>query len=65
MQSYDAKHWEELIGTIIERIGMDRFVEAVAYVADQKGYRQVAEHIGRLEILAASEQRVATWAKPQ
>jgi hypothetical protein len=31
----------------------------LAYVADQKGYKQIAEHIGRLEHLAAAEQRVA------
>ena len=54
---YNKAHWEALIGTIIERIGMSQFIEMVAYVADEKGYRQVAEHIGRLEILAASEQR--------
>jgi hypothetical protein len=66
MESYDKNHWEELISTIIDRIGMDRFIETIAYVADQKGYKQVADHIGRLEILAASEQRVAEmWAKPQ
>jgi hypothetical protein len=58
MQSYDNKHWEELIGTIIERIGMARFLEMSAYVADQKGHRQVADHIGRLEPLAAAEQNV-------
>ena len=57
MQDYDRTHWEELIGTIIDRIGMARFVEAVAYVADEKGHRQVAAHIGRLEHLAAAEQR--------
>ena len=59
---YDKTHWEELIGVIIDRIGVDRFIEAVAYVTDQKGYRQVAERIGRLEHLAAAEQWVAkTW----
>ena len=56
---YGKAHWEELIGVIIDRIGVDRFIEAVAYVADQKGYKQVAEHIGRLEHLAAAEQWVA------
>jgi hypothetical protein len=62
MAEYDHKHWEDLIGVIIDRLSMAGFIEAVAYVADEKGYRQVAEHIGRLEILAASEQRVAkTW----
>lgn len=55
---YDKTHWEDLIGVIIDRIGVDRFIETAAYVADQKGYRQIAEHIGRLEHLAASEQRL-------
>jgi hypothetical protein len=54
---YDNKHWEELIGTIIDRIGMARFVEMVAYVADEKGHKQIADHLGRLEHLAAAEQR--------
>jgi hypothetical protein len=57
VKEYDTRHWEELIGVIIDRLGMDRFVEMAAYVADQKGYKQVAEHIGRLEVLAAAEQR--------
>jgi dissimilatory sulfite reductase (desulfoviridin) alpha/beta subunit len=64
MQSYehDTKHWEELIGEIIDRLGIDRFVEMVAYVTDEKGFKQVAEHIGRLELLAAAEQKaVKTW----
>lgn len=60
MSSYDHdnKHWEELIGTVIDRIGIHRFVEMAAYVADQRGYQQIAECMGKLEILAAAEQRV-------
>ena len=56
MPDYDRTHWEELIGTIIDRIGIHRFIEAVSYVADERGFKQVAEHIGRLEHLAAAEQ---------
>jgi hypothetical protein len=55
---YNKAHWEELIGVIMDRIGVDKFVEAVAYVADQKGFKQLAESIGRLEHLAASERRI-------
>lgn len=60
MSSYDHdnKHWEELIGTIIDRIGIHRFVEMAAYVADQKGYPACSRGKSRNEILAASEQRI-------
>ncbi len=61
MQSYDTKHWEELIGEIIDRLGMARFIEMVAYVADERGHKRVAEHVGRLEHLAAAEQRGAKY----
>jgi hypothetical protein len=61
IEAYDRKHWEALIGVIIDRIGMHRFVEMVAYVADERGYRQIAEHIGRLEALAAAEQNVRRY----
>ena len=64
MPSYDNKHWEELISEIIYRLGVDRFIEMVAYVTDEKGFKQIAEHIGRLEHLAAAEQRAAhLWEK--
>jgi dissimilatory sulfite reductase (desulfoviridin) alpha/beta subunit len=38
---YDNKHWEELIGVIIDRIGVDKFAENVAYVLEQKGYARL------------------------
>jgi dissimilatory sulfite reductase (desulfoviridin) alpha/beta subunit len=36
MPVYDTTHWEELIATIIDRIGVERFAETVAYVLEQK-----------------------------
>jgi hypothetical protein len=36
MISYDRTHWEALIDTIIERIGIEAFFEMTAYVIDQR-----------------------------
>jgi dissimilatory sulfite reductase (desulfoviridin) alpha/beta subunit len=52
MLEYDNKHWEELIATIIDRLGVERFLEMVAYVLEQQGHTQIAEKLGRLEHLA-------------
>ena len=34
---YDREHWEQLIGTIIDRLGIEGFFEAIAYVLHQRG----------------------------
>lgn len=34
---YDREHWEQLIGTIIDRLGVDQFFEMIAYVLEQRG----------------------------
>jgi dissimilatory sulfite reductase (desulfoviridin) alpha/beta subunit len=36
---YDSRHWEQLIGTIIDRIGVERFFDMVRYVLEQRGER--------------------------
>jgi dissimilatory sulfite reductase (desulfoviridin) alpha/beta subunit len=35
--NYDAQHWEQLIGTIIDRIGVERFFDMVKYVLEERG----------------------------
>jgi dissimilatory sulfite reductase (desulfoviridin) alpha/beta subunit len=57
MALYDNKHWEELIGVIIERIGVERFIEMTAYVLEQHGYLDIAEQIERLQHGAVEAQR--------
>jgi hypothetical protein len=48
MPAYDNAHWEALIGTIIERIGVERFIEMTAYVLDQRGNHLAAEYFSAL-----------------
>jgi hypothetical protein len=55
MDEYDGAHWEALIGTIIERLGAERFVEMAAYVLEERGFVQVASRVGALQHLAAAE----------
>ena len=55
IDEYTSIHWEELIGTIIERIGAERFVEMAAYVLEERGFVQVANRVGALQHLAAAE----------
>jgi hypothetical protein len=36
---YDREHWEALIGTIIERVGLQQFLEILDYVLERYGHR--------------------------
>ena len=37
MLVYDVKHWEGLVDTIIDRIGVERFIDIVVYVLEERG----------------------------
>jgi len=54
---YGKEHWEQLIDTIIERVGVAGFLEAAAYVLEQKGYVQTSSQI---EAIAVTEMQ---WEK--
>jgi hypothetical protein len=41
MPPLDRTHWEELIGSIIDAVGVERFAEVVSYVLEQKGYERL------------------------
>jgi hypothetical protein len=45
---YDEKHWEVLVGTIIDRIGVEAFLDTTAYVLRQKQeqHAPASEHLG-------------------
>lgn len=50
---YDDKHWEQLIETIVERIGVERFLDTSAYVlARRSDTDSIAEAVERLAMAA-------------
>ena len=59
---YDNKHWEELLGTIIDRLGVEKFAEMISYVLEQKGYERLGvacELLRRMAAFRAEEETVA------
>ena len=50
----DRKHWEELVGNIVDAIGVERFTELVAYVLiEQRGYERLSVACELLHRMAA------------
>lgn len=44
-EEYDDKHWEELIKTIIERIGIGQFVLVSMAILSQLGHAELMQQI--------------------
>jgi hypothetical protein len=42
---YDKQHWEQLINTIIERLGVESFIEHAAYVLEERGCVRLASEL--------------------
>ena len=45
MDFYDRQHWEALIGTIIDRVGVEAFIEHATYALEQRGFARLAEEV--------------------
>ena len=50
---YDEKHWEALIGVIVDRLGVEKFAEMISYVLEQKGYERMGVACELLRRMAA------------
>jgi hypothetical protein len=53
MHTLDNKHWEDLIGVIIDHLGVERFSEMLGYVFEQKGYERLGVACELLRRMAA------------
>jgi hypothetical protein len=48
MLSYDRQHWEQLMETVIKRVGVSQFFDHVVYALEQAGHDQLAYDLKKL-----------------
>jgi hypothetical protein len=51
MEPYDREHWEQLLATVIERVGIERFLDHVVYALERQGHDVLAHQINGLRLL--------------
>ena len=62
---YDQTHWEELMGTVINRMGADAALEAFAYALSQcAGQEADSTRAARLSWLASNIEDLVELAPP-